>query len=305
MRRIASVALVVLASCSSGSSSPGGGGSSTTDTTLSVGPIPVDASQETTVCIVVPFGNTEDVVVNSVDATLQAGSHHLIAYLTSASEQTTPFPCSPFTGVAFGSDAPLLFANEERVRWAFPSGVGQDIPAGSMVKIEAHYINTTAKPIQGSGQVVFHTTPKASSGQYQPANFTFWGTLHINVPPNASASTPVLFQSGVAGTHMLSISTHQHRLGTGIQVWESSKQGQMGTRIANDLNWANPAWTTLSPTYDFDGTNGLSFQCSWTNTTSQTVTFGESALDEMCFVGGYVYPATHIDVCIDGRCKDR
>jgi len=32
---------------------------------VAIGPIPVAAGQETTVCIVVPFGNTEDVVVNS------------------------------------------------------------------------------------------------------------------------------------------------------------------------------------------------------------------------------------------------
>lgn len=315
MRCIAVLAVFVLAACSSGSSSSGtspsgpsdGGsdGSGANDTALSVGPIPVAAGQETTVCIVIPFGNTEDVIVNSVDATLQPGSHHLILYSTTAAEQTTPFPCSPFTGIAVGTDAPLLFANKESVHWAFPSGVAQEIPAGTMVKIEAHYINATANAIQGSGKVDFHTTPKAGAAPYQPADFTFWGTLKINVPPNSSASTPMLFQTGIAGTHLLSITTHQHRLGTGIQVWESTAAGQMGTRIANDPDWANPAWTTIAPLYDFDGTNGLTWQCNWTNTTDQAVTFGESALDEMCFVGGYFYPSTKLDLCIDGRCKNR
>jgi len=79
----------------------------------------------------------------------------------------------------------------------------------------------------------------------------------------------------------------------------------MSNRIANDLDWSNPAWSTLSPEFDFDGTSGLTFQCSWFNSTTETVGFGESALDEMCFVGGYYYPATSLDLCMDGRCKNR
>ena len=33
--------------------------------------------------------------------------------------------------------------------------------------------------------------------------------------------------------------------------------------------------------------------------------FGESALDEMCFVIGYYYPSTGVDVCVDGMCEYR
>ena len=49
-----------------------------------------------------------------------------------------------------------------------------------------------------------------------------------------------------------------------------------------------------------NGTNGLSYQCDWNNTTKSTVTFGESALDEMCFIGGYYYPGHGFDIRIDG-----
>ena len=301
---VATLASLALTSCSSSPHSSGAAPGSAAQT-VAIGPIPVAAGAEETVCIVIPFGNDEDVVVNSIDVNLAPGSHHLIVYQTTVAPTSTPYACSPFSGIAFGSDTPLVFANKEQATWTFPQGVGQDVAAHTYVKIEAHYINATGKAIEGKGQVTFHTVPKTAAGAYQPASFTFWGTTRIDIPPNATASTGKQFQAGIAGTHLISITTHQHRLGTGITVWESPGSGEDGAQIANDVDWSNPSWGLLAPQYDFNGHNGLTYECSWTNTTSQDVSFGESALDEMCFVGGYYYPSKGLDLCLDGNCKNR
>lgn len=305
MRWAVLLAPVVFVACS-GQTSSGSGASNSNAPQVAIGPITLAPSEETTVCIVVPLGNTEDFVIRSIDVSLTPGSHHLIAYQTQDAEQTTPYTCTPFTDIAFGTDVPLILANREQVTWTFPEGIAQEVPANTMVKIEAHYINATASTLQGHGQVTFHGVPKSQAGSYQPASFVFWGTLNIDIPPNSSASTGQLFQAGIAGTHLISITTHQHRLGTGVEVWESKVQNDATAKvIADDLDWANPSWTSLQPQFDFDGSSGLTYQCNWTNTTDQTVQFGESALDEMCFVGGYYYPATVLDLCINGRCKNR
>jgi hypothetical protein len=271
----------------------------------SIGPIDVPAGVETTQCIVVPFGNTQAVVLDGYDVNLAPGSHHLIVYMTTASVQTDPVNCSPFTGLALGTDIPIAFAGKEQMTWTFPSGVGVYIPPNQNIKIEAHYINTTANDLQGQGNVVFHTTPTDQAPSYQPAGFAFYGTFNINIPPNSSYSTGPLFQAGAAGTTLVSIMTHEHRLGTDAQVWESAQSGDMSNQIVNDRDWSNPTWKQLDPQFVFDGTNGLTFQCDWTNTTDQTITFGESALDEMCFVGGYFYPGSGLDFCVDGKCHQR
>jgi len=245
-------------------------------------------------------------VMNGYQIDLAPGSHHMIVYMTTAAPTTDgPVNCSPFTGLALGTDVPIAFAGTEHVTWAFPAGVAIDIPANQLIKVEAHYINTTADDLQGHGTVTLHTTTKDAAPAYQPAGFAFYGTLNINIPPNSTASTGPLFQAGPAGTHMVSVTTHQHRLGTHAQVWASSAPGDMSDQIANDLDWSNPAWKPLAPTVDFDGTNGLTFECEWTNTTNQTVSFGESALDEMCFTGGYIYPSSGLDFCVDGGCRHR
>jgi hypothetical protein len=269
-----------------------------------IGPIDVPAGVETTQCIVVPLGNTEDVVMNGYTINLSEGSHHLIVYETTDMEQDDPVNCTPFAGLALGTDIPIVFANTKQETWAFPAGIAIDLPANQMIKIEGHYINTTASDLQGTGNVTFDTVPAATAPAFQAANFNFFGTTKITIPPNSTYSTGPLFQAGIAGTHFISVTTHQHRLGTGAQVWLGN-QGDMSDRVANDTDWSTPSWSLIAPQYDFDGTNGLNYQCDWTNTTDQTVGFGESALDEMCFVGGYYYPSQGMNLCLDGHCQRR
>ncbi len=303
MGLLSGVMVLALAACGGHESTPTGS-SAGSGLQANIGPIDVPAGVETTQCIVVPLGNTEDVVLNSYTINLSEGSHHLIVYMTTDAEQDDPINCSPFTGLATGTDMPIVFANEKQETWAFPSGIAIDIPANQMIKIEGHYINTTASDLQGTGNVSFATTPKSSSPPFQAANFNFFGTMNISIPPNATYSTGPLFQAGIAGTHFISVTTHQHRLGTGIQVW-AGNPGDQTDPIADDMDWSTPSWKLIAPQFDFDGTNGLTFQCSWTNTTDTTVGFGESALDEMCFVGGYYYPSQGMNLCLDGQCRRR
>jgi hypothetical protein len=52
----------------------------------------------------------------------------------------------------------------------------------------------------------------------------------------------------------------------------------------------------VAPEMVFDGKNGLAFQCEWHNSSDQSVGFGESALDEMCFLWMYYYPSHGFDM---------
>ncbi len=252
-------------------------------------------------CITKDLGNTEDLVISGYTAALDPGSHHLILYAsTDTKENLTPTPCMPFVGLAEGNVVPLVLVNKLNISWAFPTGVAVEVHAHQMVRIEAHYINATAEDIMGVGTVTFQGTPKASAPPFTPASFFFWGTEKINLPPGAQSTVGPNFQAGTAGTHVISILTHQHELGTGVQVWASAQAGDTSNRIVNDTDWSNPSWRSLTPQLDMNGTNGFSYQCEWYNKTQSTVSFGESALDEMCFIGGYYYPAHGFDLRIDG-----
>jgi hypothetical protein len=290
---------------SSGSSSGGNDGGASGDYLATIGPIDLPAGIETTKCIVSPFGNTQAVVIQGFDSTLALGSHHLIVYLTTAAVQPTPVDCTPFTSVVSGSDVPLAIIDRKQVDFVMPQGIGLDIPANANIRIEAHYINTTSTDLQGHGLVTFHAVPKATAPAYQPASFLFYGTALFTIPPNSTYSTAPIFQVGPAGTQYFLAMTHQHRLGTGVYAWASAQPGDMSNQLVADKDWSNPSWKLLSPMVSFNGKSGLTFQCDWTNTTTQSVSFGESALDEMCFVGGYYYPSKGFEFCMNGACVFR
>jgi len=273
---------------------------------ISTGPIDVGAGVEKTVCMVKDLGNTEDLVVTGFTASLAPGSHHLILYKTTEPESLTPATCAPFVGLDTGQALPIVLANKPEVTWSFPNGVGLEVHAHQMVRIEAHYINAGATDLQGQGTVSFRGTPRGAAPPFQPAEFAFWGMTNFTIPPGSNATAGPTFQPGIAGTHLISIVTHQHELGTGVRAWASAAPGDMSTPVVNDTDWANPSWRALDPAVDFDGTNGLTYQCDWYNPTSSSVTFGETAHDEMCFVGGFYYPAPlGFDLCLDGQCLIR
>ena len=272
----------------------------------SIGPIDVAAGEEKTVCINKRLDNTEDIVATSFIADLAPGSHHLIVYRSTATtERLTPYACAPFAGVVGSAEAPFLIATKPHLEYALPSGVGLPLAAGQMLKIEAHYINVTAAPIQGSGTIQVKGSPAATAGTYEVADVGIWGTFNINVPPHATFQTPVNFQTGGAGMKVFGLTTHEHRLGTRMQVWASAQAGDVSKQVADDKDWASPAFKTFDPPLAFDGKTGMSYQCDYDNTTDQAVTFGESALNEMCFILFYYYPAHGPDECFDNRCGKR
>jgi hypothetical protein len=296
--------LFSVSSCSGSSQANGGspqaGGSIAT---ASIGPIAVAAGEEKTVCIVKALDNTEDIVATSFVSDLAPGSHHLIFYRSSATaEQPTPTACNPFEGLLTG-DVPLVIVTRGHLQYDLPSGVGVKLAKGQLLKIEAHYINTTSAPIQGVGSVQVKGTPLATAGKFQVADVGLWGTTKINVPAQSSFTTPVYFQAGIAGTNVFALTTHEHHLGTQAQVWESAQSGDVAHQIANDTDWANPAFVTFPQPIAMNGTNGLSYQCTWKNPTGTAVSFGESALNEMCFTIFYYYPGHGTDMCLDGMCQ--
>jgi hypothetical protein len=67
-------------------------------------------------------------------------------------------------------------------------------------------------------------------------------------------------------------------------------------QMVDNTNWEEPPMYVFDTPLEFDGVNGLKFQCEYHNTTPTWVTFGESALQEMCFLWMYYYPSKGFDI---------
>ena len=270
---------------------------------IGIGPISVAPGEEKTVCIIKRLGNVTDLVATRFSATLAMGSHHLIVYkATETTETLTPFACMPFQGLTQQNSTPILLAGKAQSDYTFPAGVGMPLAANQMLRIEAHYINPSNATIMGTGAMTVEGLAASQAGSYQAADFGFWGTLNISIPPNATVSTPVSFQRGISGTKVFGVSSHQHHLGTEVKVWSSAAAGDTSKVVLDETDWSNPRLNTFSPAIDVASGTGFSYHCSWHNPTASAVTFGESANDEMCFVALYYYPSHGFDRCFDGQC---
>ena len=264
---------------------------------ITLGPVPLAAGEETVLCATVLLGNREEVFLPHIRGELQKGSHHFIAYRSVETvESPTPTPCTSFAGVfaSGGQEGPLMIVERPSDALQFPPGVALRLAANQMLLIELHAINTTTEPLAAGGTFHFDTLPISS--QIIESNMAFWGTLAIAIQPGSAGTTGVLFQPGNPGTKAFALTTHQHRLGTRFRIWASDQPGDTSKApIAETLDWSNPPLYRLEPELSFDGSNGLSFQCDWDNTTDQLITFGESALQEMCFLWMYYYPSVGFD----------
>lgn len=303
-------------------------GFNTTD--IKIGPIMLKAGEERTVCRYLRLDNAEATNVVRIDAALLPGSHHLIFYKSNKTDadisdpkyQQEFFDCppldigiNPFGGVSTSQakDIPIYIAETQNANALdMPKGVAYPFAAHQLIKIEAHYINASPKPIMGFGTVTVTTAPAGQD--FTPADIMFCGSvlqlLQPGVPPGKSALDPKFFQPSKVtdlkdkDIKLFGITTHQHRRGTLMTVGKSTSADDPGTELIHGQPWDNAPFIHWDDDHlvTFAPDEGLRWQCFYDNPDSQTIKFGESAEDnEMCFFWAYYYPSAGrfiVDDCL-------
>ena len=306
--------VAALAACSSTNKSPGaGGGDAGGDDagmpagdggvesfTVTFGPIQVPPSTENTQCITVRLGNPTPIHVGQIHDLLGDSSHHMILYKVSdTTEQKTPIDCRPFTDTLNPAKGnPLIISQKKDDTLALPQGVAYTLDANQMVRLEMHYINATTSTVTLETSSTLTTLP--DSEYKNDASFVFVGDLDISLPPMSNATLgPIFFPmpSQFANANFFAITGHEHQLGTKVQVWSAQNANDTGKLEYTSTMWSDPVTTHYDPPLQFPNGSGFKYQCDWYNGTTSTVTFGESANDEMCFFWAYYWPSQGAQVC--------
>jgi len=303
------VAAVLASACSGktdtapSADSPEGGEPAGTSYTLTVGPLDVPAGTEKTQCVVMHLGNANAMHVNTIHNTLSQGSHHMIVYRsTETQEQLTPFDCVPFTDTLDPAKGTTLMVTQKKDdTLSLPDGVGFALDANQMVRIELHYINASAQPIQVTATSTFVAMDEASFRD--AADFLFIGDPDIKIPAHSQFSLgPIFFQlpPEYAGVNFFAITGHEHQYGTNVTVSVAANATDPGASVYDVPNWlwSEPATVQATPPFQIPQNGGFRFTCDWDNTSDNQVSFGESANDEMCFFWAYYYPSQGAKVCM-------
>jgi hypothetical protein len=267
---------------------------------MTIGDWTMQPGNETTRCVLKRLPTDKPVNIKEIRTKLAPGSHHLIVYKSSAvEEQHEPVPCQPFVD-SFSGGAPLMISEIPEESLSFPPGVGIELAAGQMIRIEAHYLNYFPDEITAHADVTFVL---AEEGEVeQQADFLFYGTGQFAIPPNSTAETAWTYLDVPNDSKIFGITGHTHAMGIAVDI-EQSTGGAVGAPIYpldQPFIWSEAPVVSYDPPLEFSSGQGVRFRCKWNNTSDKFISFGQSAKDEMCFLWAYYYPSKGYRLCAEG-----
>jgi hypothetical protein len=276
---------------------------------LEYGPIMVAPGVEATKCVIVRLSNPAAIKVHQMRNLLSDGSHHLIVYKDDMDtvERAAPYDCQPFTGALnlSGMVAPVMITQKQEDALTLPSRVAYTFAPNQMIRIEMHYINSTDAPLEVRATAEFYAVPDSEIDH--EANILFIGTPDISIAAGATKDIPAYFTPSrasldLSGAKFFAITGHTHQYGQNVTVSTATSAGGARTSVyaPSPFSWSEPETTVHRPEFTLpEGLQaGFDIKCSYHNTSSQTVRFGESANSEMCFFWAYYYPSKGSHVCV-------
>lgn len=174
-----------------------------------------------------------------------------------------------------------------------PDGVGYALGAHQLMHLELHYINTTDKTADVRAESELF--PVDWRGEGQEAGFLVAGTMDIAIPPRSTDSTGDIYlpiPEALEGVKYYAVTGHTHRFGTSVSISTASNHDAEGTSIyePSSFDWSAPEVKYFDPPLQIPSGGGFRVNCTYDNPTDDTITYGESALTEMCFFWAYYYP---------------
>ena len=268
------------------------------------GPVLVQPGVENTQCAVLELGNDAPLKIHRMRNLLGNASHHLIVYRDDdAAPQPTPVDCSPFAGTltATSATSPIMITQRHDETLTLPDQVAYTFQPRQRLRLELHYLNATDRPQMVTASAEFY--PAVPEQIEHEADFLFIGTPDITLPPNSSTTvnsyfTPP-FSVSFEGARFFAITGHTHQYGTGVEVAVAPGRGLPGTSVyaPRTFVWSEPETVMQDPPFELPTGSGFSFRCTYRNTSTRTVRFGESTGNEMCFFWAYYYPARGAHLC--------
>jgi hypothetical protein len=168
----------------------------------------------------------------------------------------------------------------------FPEGVGLKLNAGDDVILQLHLFNTSDDTMTGTSGIEI-VEVDAADVQYE-ANLHLPGPFGFQIPPQQTytfAGTCTLTEPQT----IFAVFPHMHQLGVHFKATLNVGGVDM---VLHDDDYAfdDQAFIPFEPIVMNPG-DTITSECTWNNTTDQTVMWGESSTSEMCFSILYRYPA--------------
>lgn len=215
-----------------------------------------------------------DVYVGGIRPIAPPGTHHT---LVSRGESIT----SPNIIYASGVGTNELL---------FPEGTGLKLTAGTLLGLQLHVFNTTDAMLSGkSGIEILEVDPETIVDE---VDLILAGPSDLALAPSR-ATTQTGTCTATARQNVFALFPHMHQFGTHFKTTLTIGGT---TRVIHDAPYSfdEQAFLRFEPIALEPG-DKITSECTWLNTTNQTVTYGESSTTEMCYSIMLRYPSVTSD----------
>lgn len=254
----------------------------------------IDPGKETEKCAYFKLDNDEELYINGFEMSARTGLHHSNVMVVGTSIQDKTTDCFGIPEDVMNNPAAFprpVYQSSTQVpseTVTLPRGVAVKIAPRQQVVYNYHYLNATSEPIEGEIYLNFHSIDPA--GLTAEANIAVIGTLDIHIPPRGTQTTGTRCQFE-KDVQLGSLSPHTHQKGKRLTVRRIGGDRD-GETLLETTEWNNPESASFDPPLLIAKGEGIEIECEYLNDTDEEITFGPTSKHEMCFVFGYVFPAS-------------
>ncbi|HVV83263.1 MAG TPA: hypothetical protein VHE35_09290 [Kofleriaceae bacterium] len=289
---------VLAAACGGGG--PAGGGDDTppaADAAVDADPVPagwsmllqgdwsLPAGQEGYYCVYATV--PRDLYIKAFRPLIPIGTHHTVLTRYSGDHPDGVVPCD----VGTNGQSMIYGSGVGSPDFVFPPGVGLHLPAGTRLLLNLHLYNASDQPLTGRSGTLFQEAT-ADEIQHVGEIVLAGPTIGLTVPGGTSTQSGTCNISSVTSepVQVFALSQHMHKLGRHLKT-VIRRDGQDLVLQDVPYDFEHQTFQLVQPTIQIQPGDVLTTYCTYDNETGQTVRFGDSSDDEMCFSDLFYYPA--------------
>jgi copper type II ascorbate-dependent monooxygenase-like protein len=288
--------------------------------TFTIDAFDVPAGAERYECQDVPNPFDKDIAIIKTESNMSAGAHHMFAFQIPATEAAfTPdaglyaaeFPSTPPDGGGVvqtftpdGGKTPLfdcpagglefhsffIFVQKAQDSEIYPDGIGRSLNASEAIRLNVHYLNTSAAPIHVTADATVTYVDATAVTQTAVGIFGLASSLKV---PNG-ISTQTFSYKLPTDMNFLQFMGHMHQRGTYFEARAIDGATGAVRSMYSSNTWNEPPTLNYAPAFEMKSGDTLWYSCTFDNQTGGVLTFGESAsTNEMCNFFGVFYPAAN------------
>jgi hypothetical protein len=180
----------------------------------------------------------------------------------------------------------------------FPADMGLQLPASGMLNVQWHFYNQGTSNADDSTIVQVCTVPTAMRSKI--AGMTWLGTENFNGPLGMPAHQMSSFggtcpnDSGAPIT-IWAVWPHMHKLGRHMTSVIKRANGMNETVFDKPFDFNHQVHYPQDPMIVLQPGETITSTCTFDNTTNNSVAFGPSTEQEMCYQFAFSYPAGALD----------